>query len=544
MAKRIKIPTYDPTDFGNKPGDGPLRAGGNSSLPLLNKGDLPSTYSPLAVKQADAVEIMRDLWGGTAKVRERGARYLPRAPGERPANYNARLGRSVLFNATRRTIEGLVGMVFTNDPTLSDDVPEQIVEQWENIDNAGTHGDVFLRELLQDALTTGHAAILVDFPNTAGTQTAADEAGAYPIRPYWVPIKKDNICSWRTMTEYGRLFLTQLVLKESVYVPDGAYGEVEQVRYRIFARENGTVSYRLITVTDDKRVVVLQEGLYPTQTEIPVAEVVTSGKRSLFESDPPLADLGYLNIAHYQERSDYATAKHMTCVPILHMAGVDQMTGPDGLPVSEVVVGPNNSITSSNPAAKVEYVAHDGQSLAECRTSLEDLKVEMATLGLAMLAPDKRAAETATAKRIDKTTSDSALSVTARGEQDAVERALQFHANYLRLEDGGSIEISRDFENLVMDPQTIAVLSGLVREGQLTLESLWKMLAAGKVLPDDFTPEEEKAALDAEAELARVRAEEQANLAKANAPDEGVVITNPDGSTRATMKRQQFPRLA
>jgi hypothetical protein len=92
--------------------------------------------------------------------------------------------------------------------------------------------------------------------------------------------------------------------------------------------------------------------------------------------------------------------------------------------------------------------------------------------------------------------------------QDAIERALGFHARYLglELEAGGSITINRDYENLTLDAGMIAALSGLVREGQLTLETLWKMLQEGNTLPEDFDADEEKGLLDAEAEIKRQQA--------------------------------------
>jgi hypothetical protein len=493
----ISVPSYDPTDFGNKPGDGPLRVGGQNYADPKKENDLPSTPSKAVQKQAESLAIVRDLWQGPERVREQGAKYLPKAPGEDSVNYRARLERSVFFNAFRHTVEGLVGFVFRRDPVLGDDVPQPIKDHWENIDNAGTHGDVFLRELMSDAQTAGHAAILVEYPKTGGAQTAADEKS--DIRPYWVPIKKDQIKSWRTMVENGRTILTQLVLEECCMVPDGAFGEAEQKRYRVFTNAEGVVGFQLLAVTGDKRVIIVDEGTYPTQDEIPVAEITTSGKRCMFESDPPLVDLAYLNIAHYQADSDYRWSTHKTNVPIIFAAGFD-LKDEAG---NAITIGANALINAPNPDAKLEYVSHDGAALGESQKALADMKADMATMGLAMLSPDKRAAETAEAKRIDKSTSDSALAVTARGLQDGAERAAGFHAKYMKLETGGSITINRDFENMTLSPQQISALSAMVRDGQLTLETLWAMLINGNVLPDEFDEVAEKATLEAEAEIKR-----------------------------------------
>jgi hypothetical protein len=160
----------------------------------------------------------------------------------------------------------------------------------------------------------------------------------------------------------------------------------------------------------------------------------------------------------------------------------------------------------NGPDAKLAYVSHDGAALGESRLALQDIKSDMAALGLSMLAPDKRAAETAEAKRIDKSTSDSALAVSARALQDGAERAMGFHAKYRKLPSGGSVTINRDFENLTLTYQQITALSNLVAQNQITLETLWKMLIDGAVLPDDFSEDEEKAQLAAEAEIRRQEA--------------------------------------
>lgn len=511
----MKLPTTDPTNFGNTPGNGPLRVGGQSpSSEIRTESDLPSTQSKCVKEMVEELTIVRDLFAGPKRVRDKGAVYLPKAPGEDSQDYYVRLQRSAFFNAYRHTVEGLTGFVFRKDPVLGEDVPAPIVEHWENIDNAGTHGDVFAREIMQDAEIAGHAAILVEFPKTDGTQTAADEmkGGA---RPYWVPIAKDNIVSWRTSSISGRTVLTQLVLKECGMVPEGQFGEREQTRYRVFRNDNGMVSFELLEIAPDKSVIPIVAGTYPTQEEIPVAEIATSGSKSLFDSVPPLIDLAYLNIAHYQGDSDYKYSIYKTNVPILFAAGFS-LTEEGG---SEVTVGANSVIQSPDANGKLEYVAHDGAALGESRSALQDIKADMAAMGLSMLAPDKRAAETAEAKRIDKSTSDSALAVTARALQDGLERALGFHARYMKLESGGSIVINRDFENLTLTPQQITAMSQLVASGQLTVETLWKMLISGNVLPEDFSESEEKAQLAAEAEIKRQEALDIAGAQGQNTDD-------------------------
>jgi hypothetical protein len=502
--------------------------------------DLPSTLSPRAQAQRQSLRMVRDLWGGNETVKAAGTEYLPQAPGEGGTNYAERLARSVFFNVFRQTVVGLVGLIFRKDPVLGDDVPPQIVEDWENIDLAGTHADVFLKELETDAIAAGHAAILVDFPVVPEGSTAAAEVG---LRPYWVPIRKEQILSWRTGNLNGVTVLTQAVIQLDGWADVGEFGEALHTEYLVINRDpetDGPITWRTLVVGEDKSVHESGSGSYKNQIEIPLAEVVTSGRVSMFVSQPPLIDLAFLNIAHYQMWSDYATGVHMTNVPVWVMTGVDGKDD-DGNDV-EVVIGTNTSFLIPDPAGGAGWEAHDGQALGSTKTALDDLKSDMGALGLAMLSPQKRAAETAEAKRLDKSTSDSTLGATARGLQDAVEVALGFHAKYLGLPNGGgSVQINRDFEGLMMDAPVMQAYAALRRvgfPGRLVLKSL----QAGGRIPEDEDLEALEAEMEAnhaaEAEAERMEAEERGRQLAQGGSDEIEVERDESGRMSGLRRRR------
>jgi hypothetical protein len=507
-------------DYGNAPGMGPLRQGGvpapDGLMQSNSESNLPSTKSKAAKSQESDLQLVRDLAAGPSRVKDQGPLYLPKAPREEDENYRTRLQRSVFFNYFGHTARGLTGFVFRKDPVLGDDVPVAIKGtdteggQWENIDNTGTHGDVFIRERFYDAMIAGHGAILVEFPLTDGTQSLADEKDG--IRPYWVPVLKENILSWRTTVENGRTILTQVVLKECTMIPDGRFGEKEQTRYRVLFRE-GVVGWELLEINEKKELILVDSGVYGNQTEIPLAEITTCGKRSLFESDPPLLDLAHINLAHYRQWSDHDTSLHLTCVPLLYEAGATPEYDTEGKKIPRVV-GPNAMFTYSDPNARLDYASHDGAALGECKKSLEDLAGACANFGMAMLASEKRAAETEKSKEISKSGTDSQLAISARGLQDAVEKALQFHANYLREQDGGSITINREYNDVLMEPNVMTAYATLIGLG-FNKEIALQMMKLGGRLPEDTDIEAEamawEAAMQAEKEAKRLEMEQQSD---------------------------------
>ena len=114
---------------------------------------------------------------------------------------------------------------------------------------------------------------------------------------------------------------------------------------------------------------------------------------------------------------------------------------------------------------------------------------------------------------MDKSAGDSSLAVTVRGLQDGAERALQFHANYLRKPDGGSIELNKDFDRITMDAPVMTAYAALVAGGFPKRVAVEMLKRAGRV-PEDEDVEvlvlEWDAAAQAAADAKQIEAEERA----------------------------------
>jgi len=103
----------------------------------------------------------------------------------------------------------------------------------------------------------------------------------------------------------------------------------------------------------------------------------------------------------------------------------------------------------------------------------------------------KLSAETAEAKRIDRSQGDSTMMVIAQNMQDAIDNCLQYHAQFLGESQAGSCMINRDFLGTRLEPQEIQALLQLYTAGTITQETLLTQLAEGEILGDDFDIEEE-----------------------------------------------------
>jgi hypothetical protein len=104
----------------------------------------------------------------------------------------------------------------------------------------------------------------------------------------------------------------------------------------------------------------------------------------------------------------------------------------------------------------------------------------------------KLSAETAEAKRIDRSQGDSTMMVIAQNVQDMIDNCLQFHAQYIGSSTApGSSYVNRDFLGTRLEPQEIQSLLQLYTAGTITQETLLRELAEGDVLGDDFNVDEE-----------------------------------------------------
>lgn len=415
--------------------------------------------------------LIECLLQGTYGIRKKHRKYLPQEPRELDEAYDNRLIRSTLAPFYVRIERMLAGML-TRKPVRLNDVSDVITEQLFDVDLQGNDLNVWTYETARKCIRYGHVGVLVDAP-------AAGQNG----RPYWVTYTPRDILGWRSEQQDGRQVLTQLRLVEDVVVPDGLYGEkqVQQVRvltpgaYEIHQKD-GKGDFRIV---DEGRT---------SLSQIPFS-VAYANRTGLLESMPPLADIAELNLKAYQVQSDLDNQLHISAVPMLAFYGFPQSA-------EEVSAGPGEAIAF--PAeGRAEYIEPSGNSFQAQFQRLEQIAGQINELGLAAVLGQKLSAETAEAKRIDRSQGDSAMMVVAQNMQDMIDNCLVFHAEYMQEANAGSCLVNRDFLGQRLEPQEIQALLQLYTAGTITQKTLLDQLAAGEVLGDEFDVEEELEATEA-----------------------------------------------
>lgn len=445
---------------------------------------------------------VRDTEKGTRHLRSRRTEYLPREEAETDKAYEIRLSRAVMVNFFCRALNALVGLVFKESPKLSEDVPDvmagreatdtqsTIEGQLEDCDLAGTHWTVFIKELFKDAMRDGHSFLLTEMPPPlAEGATRADEIAANR-RPYWVKYTADQAVNWR-IDSRGRL--QQVTLMECSLEPDGEYGEQMVYRYRVL-RPGSWELYRKVKDDNGAETLVTEDSGFTSLTEIPLS--VCYGRYCApMQSKPPLLDLAVVNIAHFNELSDYRIYLHICSRPILFAAGRDTTKNAPQLSAY--------SLVDVKDGGNVGYAETSGSALGAARQDLKDMEEHMGVLGLQMVTEQTSGDKTATEERGDQIKELSELATAAQSLHDCIERALGFWAEYLGLDSGGSVELAVKPEQMIGEQAARVFLDAA--GSVFTKATVRKILASAfaPLMPADYSEEAESAELEAEAQKAR-----------------------------------------
>ena len=407
--------------------------------------------------------LIEDLLGGTYQMRKRHRKYLPQEPRELDESYDNRLARSVCPPFYLRLERMLAGML-TRKPVRLNETSDEIRESLFNVDLQGNDLNVWTYETTRKMVRYGHVGVLVDAPASGNG------------RPYWVTYTPRDILGFRTEMVDGQIKFTQLRLSEKVAIPDGEYGEkiIEQVR--LLTPGN----FQIYRKNKNNKFTLFEEGTMDVD-EIPFS-VAYSNRINLLESRPPMSDIAELNLKAYQIQSDLDNQLHISAVPMLAFYGFPQQS-------EEVTAGPGEAIAF--PAdGRAEYIEPAGRSYEAQFKRLDNLSNQINELGLAAVLGQKLSAETAEAKRIDRSQGDSTMMVVAQQMQDMIDNCLVYHSKYTGT-DAGSSFVNRDFLSQRLDPQEIQALLQLYTAGSISQETLLKQLHEGEVLGDEFEVEEE-----------------------------------------------------
>ena len=467
---------------------GPIRPSITSST-SVGGSDSPFTRTRAVMDMVKGWEIMKAVTNGTEYLRDNSEAFLPLEPREDYTAYLSRVNRAVFSPYTQRLIRAATGLIMRKPITLLGD------SYWtdvfaKDVDGCGSDLDEYARRVLICSLTYGQSHILVDYPAPTGALTLAEER-AQNRRPYWIEIDPTNIYGWRLDREVNYGSIIQVRIAEKAVVPSGEFGEqvfdqvrvIEPGKYSIYRKvspkkdlinlQDTTYAGNFDGPENEKDYELVDSGAF-SLGEVPLVSIY-SGKTDTLTSKPPLLDIAYLNLAHFQRQADLIHSLHVASQPLLVMEGWDDQTKDMSISV--------NYAMATQPGNKIYYVEPAASAFEAQAAEIQELQLQMATLGISTLSQQKFVAESADARRLDRVDTNSMLSMVSLELEQKLQKVFNLSASYLGIEPP-EVKMSRDFDIERLIGQDITALTSLFDQKVIDREEFRDILVQGEVLPD------------------------------------------------------------
>jgi len=446
-----------------------------------------SEYEAMAEKW----ELLHALLGGTQQMRAEKEKWLAREPRESAEAYTNRLSRSFLYNAYGDTVDKLVSKPFSRPVVCQGTMTDRIDEIKDDMDMNGRDLTQFARDVFTAGVIYGCTHILIDFPQFSTTATLADER-ASGVRPVFIHVKPTQVIGWRTETATsGEDVLTQVRILETKVEPNGEYGDTEIEYIRVYTRVDWQL-WRRNRENDEDEFQLIDEGTHSFGS-IPLVTYYIS-RTGILTATPPLEDLAWMNLAHWQSMSDQRNILRFARVGLLFAAGFSDEEMEEGL-----TIGPNQLIRSTNESAKVTYVEHGGHAIDSGQQDLDKLEERMKVLGLQPIT-QRSGNQTATGRALDESRTHTAIQAWIRSLENTLLQAFEYASKWINLDlpEDFYIDINNDFG---LSERAIADIKSLIemrKTAQISAETFLREIKRRGLLSEAVDIDEELLAIEEE----------------------------------------------
>jgi len=423
---------------------------------------------------------------GQDEIHEYGVKFLPRLSGQTDQEYYAYKQRALYFNATARTIDGLTGMLFMKpEAVIAPNAMDDIIA---DITMSGLSLHQLSEMVAEEVITLGRCGVLVDYPPIVNAVTLA-QAQAQGARPYATMYDAESIINWKTGRINNVEQLTLVVLEEENEIAVDYFESKCEPQWRVLDLIEGVYCQRLFR-KDKRGEFILVDEIYPQINGRPLNKIPFEffGVRdnSPCVDKPPLLDLVDVNLSHYRTTADYEHGLHFTGLPTPVVTGYysDDKS-------ASLRIGSGTAWLLPDPQSKAFYLEFTGQGLGELREALRSKEAMMATLGARILAPEKRAAESAQTANIHRSSENSVLASIAQSISIGLTHVLELLRDWSGATGEVSVELNRDFIPNSMSAQDVDSLVKSWQSGAISHQTLFFNLVSGDVIAQDVSFDDE-----------------------------------------------------
>ena len=440
----------------------------------------------------------RDVIAGEDAVKKGDIKYLPRLDCQSENEYLGYKSRACFFNATSRTLDGFLGLLFRRDPEVK--LPDRhagvggaLRVFTDDVDLMGTSLFTFCKGVVGEVLAVGRSGTLIDWQGDT-------ESRAYVVR-----YAAEDILNWQTQRINGRNVVTMIALREVVERPDAndpfAVKHIETVRVLkldVLPGDSTRYVVEVWTSNPDKKAAgwTMVESRVPLRLgkPLPLIPFVFHGPRNALPDvdKMPLADIIYVNLDHYRLDADYKHGLHFTALPTAWVSGFDK--------TSELRIGSSTAWVTDQVGAVAGFLEFKGHGLSTFENAQTRDERLMAVLGSRMLEDTKRVGETAEAIELRQAGENSVLMTLAISLSDSISQVLRWvywwNSTEQLPEDVSEslvlLQINTDFTAKGLTSLELTAIVGAWQAGAISRETMFDLFRKGEVLPTGRTDNEEK----------------------------------------------------
>lgn len=464
----------------------------------------------------------RDVIAGEDAVKLGDTKYLPRLDSQSDNEYLGYKSRACFFNATSRTCDGFLGLLFRRDPEVK--LPDRhagvggaLRVFTDDVDLMGTSLFTFCKGVTGEVLSVGRCGTLIDWEGNG-------ESRAYVVR-----YAAEDILNWQTGRINGRNVVTLVALREMVEQPEAdgfAVKHVETIRVlKLEVLADGSTRYVVELwqrvpsgnrggnggslwsgffgqkSTQAKAEWTMVETRVPLRLgkPLPLIPFVFHGPRNALPDvdKMPLADIIAVNLDHYRLDADYKHGLHFTALPTAWVSGFDK--------TSELRIGSSTAWVAEAPGAVAGFLEFKGHGLSTFENAQNRDERLMAVLGSRMLEDTKRVGETADAIELRQAGENSILMTLALSLSDSISQVLRWvywwNSTEQYPEDVSEdivlLNINTDFTAKGLSSMELTAIVSAWQAGAISQATMFDLFRKGEVLPTGRTDAEEKSLVQA-----------------------------------------------
>lgn len=434
------------------------------------------TLHPEYEQISDVWALTRAACAGEHVIKAGGDKYLPKFSPNDAKRYEQYLKRAYYMNATGRTRDALVGMIFRKPPTQN--LPAAFDAITENIDGAGQSLEQISKEGAKNLLEVGRHIFLVDYPQVeSGLDLEAETR--LQLQPTIASYPAESLINWKYQGVNGKQKLTLAVLLEHKEVAKDEFSHETANVYRVLRLRDGvytqqTYNHEGKPLTNEYAPRMAGGGTFD---HIPLHIVGAQNNKPNVDI-PPLYDMAIINIAHYQTTADHRENLfihgQLTLGVVTDMSSQEFIeANPDGVKVG--------ARTGHFLGANGNFVSVSAPESSSLRVALQDLEAQIVSIGGRLIQRGGQA-ETAEAARINASAEASTLDLLVNNLSEGLEACLEDCALFI----GQNTEqidftLNTDFWETSLDPSMTMAIVALGDKGVIAKYDQRHMIRRGKI---------------------------------------------------------------